>query len=87
MRQGLLLIPVILGLCATAHAAPDGAALYKEHCAACHDSAKDRTPPLSAIKAMSAEAIYTALSNGKMQSQSQGLSTLPGDGSSGPRNP
>jgi polyvinyl alcohol dehydrogenase (cytochrome) len=62
-----LLLPVL--------AAQDGAAIYKEHCASCHDSAEGRVPPLSAIKAMSPEAIYTALTNGVMKTQAEGLST------------
>jgi polyvinyl alcohol dehydrogenase (cytochrome) len=62
-----LLVPVL--------AAQDGAAIYKEHCASCHDAPEGRVPPLSAIKAMSPEAVYTALTNGVMRSQAAGLST------------
>jgi hypothetical protein len=35
-----------------------------------------RTPPLSAIKAMTGEAIYIALTNGAMKTQAQGLSPV-----------
>ena len=55
--------------------AQDGAAIYKERCAACHDAPKGRIPALSAIKAMSGEAIYAALTTGLMKTQAAGLST------------
>jgi len=55
--------------------AQDGAAIYKQRCAACHDAPKERVPALSAIKAMSGEAIYLALTSGLMKTQAEGLST------------
>jgi polyvinyl alcohol dehydrogenase (cytochrome) len=55
--------------------AQDGAAIYKQRCAACHDAPKERVPALSAIKAMSGEAIYLALTAGLMKTQAEGLST------------
>jgi polyvinyl alcohol dehydrogenase (cytochrome) len=55
--------------------AQDGAALYRERCTACHDAPKERIPALSAIKAMSGEAIYLALTTGLMKTQAAGLST------------
>jgi polyvinyl alcohol dehydrogenase (cytochrome) len=55
--------------------AQDGAAIYKERCASCHDSPKARVPTLAAIKAMSGEAIYRALRGGVMKTQAEGLST------------
>src|SRR5262245_17612346 len=55
--------------------AQDGAAIYKERCASCHDSPQGRTPALSAIKAMTGEAIYVALTSGAMKTQAEGLST------------
>jgi polyvinyl alcohol dehydrogenase (cytochrome) len=55
--------------------AQDGAAIYKEKCATCHDTAENRAPSLSAIKAMDGAAIYVALTNGAMKTQAQGLST------------
>jgi polyvinyl alcohol dehydrogenase (cytochrome) len=53
--------------------AQDGAAIYKERCASCHDMPEGRTPPLSAIKAMTGEAVYTALTTGAMKTQAEGL--------------
>ncbi len=55
--------------------AQDGAAIYKERCASCHDMPAARVPSLAAIKAMSPEAIYIALSSGVMKSRAEGLST------------
>lgn len=55
--------------------AQDGGAIYKERCGSCHDMPQARVPSLSAIKAMSGEAIYVALSNGVMKSRAEGLST------------
>lgn len=55
--------------------AQDGASIYKERCSSCHDMPTERVPALSAIKAMSGEAIYAALDNGSMKSRAEGLST------------
>lgn len=55
--------------------AQDGAAIYKAHCASCHDTPTGHTPGLAAIKAMSGEAIYTALSSGVMKTQAEKLTT------------
>ena len=55
--------------------AQDGAALYKVRCASCHDSPEGRIPSISTIKQMTGEAIYAALTNGVMKSQTAGLST------------
>ena len=46
----------------------DGAALYKQHCAACHDaSSATRAPGPSSLWAMSPENIIRALESGLMQ--------------------
>ena len=55
--------------------AQDGAAIYKERCASCHDAPQERVPSIAAIKAMSGEAIYVALTNGAMKGRAEGLST------------
>jgi polyvinyl alcohol dehydrogenase (cytochrome) len=65
----------ILWILAPSLSAQDGAAIYKERCASCHDNPAGRVPPISAIKAMSGEAIYGALTNGAMKTQAEGLST------------
>src|SRR5437588_668211 len=51
--------------------AQDGAALYKERCASCHDSPvgriPSRIPTIDAIKQMTGEAIYAALTTGAVK--------------------
>jgi polyvinyl alcohol dehydrogenase (cytochrome) len=57
--------------------APEGAALYKEHCAACHenpDPATSRAPNRNAIAARGPDAIYAALTDGPMKAIAAGLS-------------
>lgn len=65
----------LLALLLPSLSAQDGAALYKARCASCHDAPTGRTPGLAAIKAMSAESIYSAVTAGAMKTQAAGLST------------
>ena len=76
-RAYLFLLTILLTILLTTGLleAQDGAALYKERCASCHDSPAPRIPSLAAIKEMTGEAIYAALTNGVMKSQTSGLST------------
>jgi len=82
MRYVCLLAVVLMVLTAQSLAAqdgapaPDGASIYKERCASCHDMPESRAPALSALKAMSGEGIYIALTSGAMKTQAQGLSTV-----------
>src|SRR4051812_7141932 len=71
MRYACLLILTMTGLVY----AQDGAALYRERCASCHDSPSGRIPSIGAIRQMTSQAIYGALTNGVMKSQTVGLST------------
>ena len=73
MRDTYLLALAISVLSPRLLFAQDGAAIYKERCASCHDMPEGRTPPLSAIKGMTGEVIYAALSTGSMKTQAQGL--------------
>ncbi len=66
--------PLILAIAGLLEA-QDGAALYKERCASCHDSPQGRIPSIGAIKQMTGEAVYAAMLNGAMKSQASGLST------------
>lgn len=47
--------------------ARDGETVYQEICASCHDSGGGRIPAKSALQAMSAKAILTALETGSMR--------------------
>lgn len=72
---GLTLALVLaLTLACPAQAAGDGAALYRAHCASCHDHASARVPPASALKAMTPAAVHEALTAGSMREQARGLS-------------
>lgn len=53
--------------------AQDGAAIYKAHCAGCHDTPTGRTPPLSALRSMSPKTILQSLESGPMKPQAAGL--------------
>jgi polyvinyl alcohol dehydrogenase (cytochrome) len=67
----VLMLPVL----SARVSAQDGAAIYKERCASCHDMPQERVPSISTIKAMSAESVYVALSSGVMKSRAEGLAT------------
>src|SRR5581483_10984266 len=53
---------------------PEGAELYKQKCAACHDNPQDRVPPLFLIRRRSAEDVIQTLTTGVMKQQAKGLS-------------
>src|SRR5262245_64843944 len=53
---------------------PEGAELYKQRCAVCHDNPQDRVPPLFLIRRRSAEDVVMTLTSGSMKQQAAGLS-------------
>ena len=53
---------------------PDGAAVFKRACASCHQPGQTAVPPPDALRALTPEAILTALTNGKMAVQGATLS-------------
>lgn len=55
--------------------AQDGAAIYRQHCAACHDAPKGRIPSLKALQSMSETAILRALQTGTMRQQGSALTS------------
>src|SRR6516165_5808442 len=57
-----------------AGAAEDGGALYKDHCAVCHESGVSRAAPSSVIGKLPASDIRLALTQGSMQTQGAQLS-------------
>ncbi len=76
------LVVIVLALLATASRAayqqapltsPEGAALYQQRCAVCHDNAQDRVPPLFLIRRRSAEDVIRTLTDGSMKQQAAGL--------------
>ena len=58
---------------ASAQTAPDGAALYKARCAACHDNADGRTPPVDALRRMTTTRILRTLDFGAMMTMAYTL--------------
>lgn len=52
---------------------PEGAELYKQRCAVCHDTPQDRVPPLFLIRRRSAEDVIQTLTAGSMKQQASGL--------------
>jgi polyvinyl alcohol dehydrogenase (cytochrome) len=55
---------IVLGV--SSASAQDGAALYRQNCAGCHDAGVDRAPNRDALQTMTAERVLTALENGAM---------------------
>ena len=53
--------------------APDGAALYQEHCEQCHGGKVSKAPQLSLLQIMSAGSILRAMESGVMQEQAAAL--------------
>jgi polyvinyl alcohol dehydrogenase (cytochrome) len=52
---------------------PEGAKIYRAHCAGCHDAAAGRAPQKWVLQQMSPEAIQHALTDGAMRVQSYGM--------------
>jgi polyvinyl alcohol dehydrogenase (cytochrome) len=61
-------------LLAAQAAAPNGEAVYRQHCAGCHESSMPRLPSRDALRAVTPEAIETALSSFTMRRQGAALS-------------
>jgi polyvinyl alcohol dehydrogenase (cytochrome) len=57
---------LILVFAGAAVASDDGATLYKEICAPCHDAGVDRAPTRDTLRAMSPERVLAALESGVM---------------------
>src|SRR5262245_31803037 len=70
----LALLFVVTGS-AAAQQAPSGEAIYKQHCAGCHEGSVPRAPNREALRAMAPEAIDTALSSFSMRRQAAALSS------------
>ncbi len=78
MKQATVLFLAAASIAAYA-AAPDGEALYKQRCAACHDvKGQARMPSRDEIGQRSPEFIYRAMFEGAMMTQSAGVSNEEG---------
>ena len=66
-----LFVPAIL---AAQSQAPNGEAVYRQHCAGCHDGTMPRMPTRDALRAVTPESIETALASFSMRRQGAALS-------------
>ncbi len=57
---------IVLFAAAVAAHAQDGAALYRQMCAMCHEGGADRAPSRDALRVMSADRVLAALDSGPM---------------------
>lgn len=73
MRFGYALASSVL--LTVALRAQDGSAIYREHCAGCHEGGIARAPQIGAFKQMSPDNIQFALKSGVMQFQGLALTT------------
>jgi polyvinyl alcohol dehydrogenase (cytochrome) len=55
-------------------ASAEGAPLYRERCAGCHESGAARAPDLATLRQMSPDRVLSSLKSGSMSTQGQGLS-------------
>src|SRR5215813_14283853 len=75
LTPGAILLLSVLHYSRTMAQQPDGAAIYKEQCAVCHEnSAKTRAQSPAALRLMSPENILRALETGRMKDQGSLLS-------------
>src|SRR6201987_4939408 len=68
MRHGGF-FATMLFCAASVLAAQDGATLYQQNCASCHDGGMDRAPSRDSLKAMSADRVLAAMESGPMISR------------------
>lgn len=80
MKRSSALLPISLVLMAAVYARAeaaadtDGEALYHDHCASCHEAAVTHAPTAAALRQLSAEKIFIALTFGSMSMQGRDLS-------------
>ncbi len=74
-RISFTVLTMALGAVSALAAPPDGEALYKTRCAACHDNpaAQLRMPKRAEVAARTPENVYIAMASGAMQTQAAGL--------------
>ena len=74
MKRTLACIALLLFAAASARAqAVDGAAVFAKACASCHADGQTSAPTPAALRALPAESILNALTNGRMQVQGSAL--------------
>jgi polyvinyl alcohol dehydrogenase (cytochrome) len=73
MISGVLFALLPSGEASAQSAAPSGAAVYKQHCASCHEGSISRMPTREALRAMSPEHVETELASFSMRRQAAAL--------------
>ena len=73
MRLAVFLLFVIVSYPAWAAVDEDGAAVYRDHCAPCHETGAARAPSIGALKQIPPDRIGTALVLGSMSTQGRDL--------------
>jgi len=72
MRLALAVTVLAVALPATAQT-PNGEAVYRQHCAGCHNGSMPRMPGREALKTLTPEHVETALSSFSMRRQGASL--------------
>ncbi len=75
-RLGSCRVLLFLAAALAQSAAPNGEAVYRQHCAGCHNGTMPRMPNRDALKTLTPEHVETALSSFSMRRQGAAL-TLP----------
>src|SRR5262245_61667170 len=73
MRILTLLVAIGIAVSAASASAQDGAALYSQHCASCHDGAA-RAPSRQVLGVFAPDRIVAALTTGLMRQQGESIS-------------
>jgi polyvinyl alcohol dehydrogenase (cytochrome) len=74
IAAALMLWLLPLGARAEGASAADGASVYRERCAQCHEGGVARAPDTASLKRLSAAAVKAALTRGSMRVQGESLS-------------
>src|SRR5476651_1237508 len=75
MRASTFVVLMLAAAASASAQAVDGAAVYKNSCASCHDAPTGRTPSKDALKDRTADAILAAQNSGTMTIQATQLTT------------
>jgi polyvinyl alcohol dehydrogenase (cytochrome) len=74
--MAVLAAVTMLAQAAVADAAPQGAALYAQHCESCHNGSVAKAPQRTMLEIMSPASILRAMQAGVMQSQAAAMSAV-----------
>jgi polyvinyl alcohol dehydrogenase (cytochrome) len=72
--NGIVFLCFLCGAGIAQAQAPDGAAIYRQRCAVCHDNPQERVPSRDTIASLPLQVVTNALTTGSMKEQAAGLS-------------